>query len=164
MKLEKIAKSSPEFDFVKYFTGHVKASGWFADRFGNVRRHFCGDFVGTENGNEFTLDETLYYVDGIVENRVWTIVVGEDKSFNATSPSLVGSAKGQTSGNTLNLVYKMKVRVEEDSEWVLSMDDWMIYQQDGSLHNVTNVSRWGIRIGTVNTQYQRHSGELSCKP
>ena len=164
MKLESKALSSPEFDFVSYFSGHVKASGWFSDRFGNVRRHFCGDFFGSDVDGKFNLDETLYYVDGIVEKRVWLVTIGEDKSFSAIGSSLVGEVSGQLKGNTLHMEYAMNVQIEEDKEWLLSMDDWMFYQPDGSLHNVTNVSRWGIRIGTVSTQYQRHDGDLICKP
>jgi len=164
MKLENLSQPSPEFDFVKYFSGHVKASGWFSDRFGNVRRHFCGDFFGSSQGSDFLLDEVLYYQDGIVEKRLWRVNIDSDKRFEATSPSLIGKAIGSIEGNTLHMEYTMKVQIDENKEWNLAMDDWMFYQADGSLHNVTNVSRWGVRIGTVNTQYQPHGGELLCAP
>jgi len=162
MKLESVAGSTPEFKFAEYFAGHTKASGWFADRFGNIKRHFCGDFHGAWEGDEFVLDEVLYYTDDVVEKRQWRITFGENGSFSATSEALIGNATGRTIGNTLRLAYVMKVAVAENKTWVLSMDDWMIFQPDGSLHNQTNVSKWGFRIGTVTTQYTPHKGEMLC--
>ncbi len=155
MKIDKVASQEPVFDFKAYFLGHTKASGWFADRFGSVKRHFCGDFVGSYDGDVFVLDEILYYTDGIVEERQWRVTISDDGEFKAVSDSLVGDASGTLQGNALQMAYQMKVKVKEDKEWILTMDDWMFYQPDGSLHNVTNVLKWGVRIGTVSTQYAK---------
>lgn len=162
MNLQTIAQADPKFNFVDYFSGHTKASGWFTDRFGNIKRHFCGDFFGSFDGDVFVLDEVLYYIDGMVERRQWRVTLGPDGDFKASSDSLVGDAKGQILGNTLRLDYVMKVAVAGDKEWILSMKDWMMYQPDGSLHNQTYVSKWGFRIGVVSTQYIPHEGELIC--
>ncbi|MBX2884739.1 MAG: DUF3833 domain-containing protein [Granulosicoccus sp.] len=162
MNIQSIAQSDPKFDFVNYFAGHTKASGWFTDRFGNIKRHFCGDFFGSFEGDVFVLDETLYYLDGMIEKRQWRVSINPDGQFKAQSDSLVGDATGEIVGNTLRLDYVMRVAVAGDKEWVLSMNDWMIYQPDGSLHNQTYVSKWGFRIGVVTTQYTPHDGELLC--
>lgn len=162
MNIHLIAQADPKFDFVDYFMGHTKASGWFTDRFGNIKRHFCGDFFGSVEGDEFVLDETLYYVDGMVETRQWRVTIDPDGKFRAQSDSLIGDATGEIAGNALRLDYVMKVAVANDKEWVLSMKDWMFYQPDGSLHNQTYVSKWGFRIGVVSTQYTPHDGELLC--
>ena len=162
MNIESAASKNPVFDFTSYFSGHVKASGWFTDRFGNIKRHFCGDFFGEQQGDEFVLDETLYYVDETVEKRIWRVTIADNGDFAAKSDSLVGDATGKLLGNTLELDYVMRVAVANDKEWVLKMNDWMIYQPDGSLHNQTYVSKWGFRIGTVTTQYTPHGGELLC--
>jgi len=155
MNIESVAKPSPEFDFTGYFLGHTKASGWFSDRFGNVRKHFTGDFVGSVDGDYFTLEETLDYSDGLKDHRVWRVSIDSEGLFHATSDSLVGGATGRLLGNTLNLAYQMKVDVANNKQWLLTMDDWMFYQPDGSLHNITKVKKWGIQIGTVSTQYTK---------
>jgi len=156
MSVEQVHRASPEFDFVSYFEGHRKASGWFADRFGNVKRHFCGDFIGTLRADgTFVLDEKLVYSDGIIETRVWDVNITSDGKFTAESASLVGSASGIIKGNTLNMQYIMNVLVAPEKTWTLSMDDYMILQPDGSLHNITHVKKFGIRIGSVSTQYSR---------
>lgn len=162
MKIDDVYSETPVFSFTDFFSGHTRASGWFADRFGKPRRHFCGDFYGTMNGNEFVLDEKLYYTDGMVEERVWTVTITDSGIFQAESDSLVGPATGQLKGNTLAMNYSMLVDIAEDKQWKLDMDDFMILQPSGSLHNITQVHKWGIRIGIVSTQYQHHDGSATC--
>jgi len=162
MTLDKVASDTPVFDFVSFFEGHTRASGWFADRFGNVKRHFCGDFMGKQDGDRFLLDEKLFYNDGVTEERVWSVEVGDNGEFRAESDSLVGPAVGRLKGNGLNIKCTMRVLVDGGKEWKLKMDDFMLYQSDGSLHNITHVNKWGLRIGTVSTQYVRHDGQQMC--
>ena len=154
MNLAKLRTVTPEFKFIEYFTGHTRASGWVADRFGNVRRHFYGDFIGTLNQDTLELDETLHYSDGVKEHRVWHVQVSETGVFTAESEALISGAKGRQEGNTLEMYYTMRVDLANDKQWVLDMDDYMFLQPDGSLHNIAKVKRWGIRIASVSTQYQ----------
>ncbi len=146
--------NSEQFDFIAYFEGHRRVSGWFSDPFGKVRRHFCGDFFGTvQPDGSLELDETLNYSDGMQERRVWMVSVSDAGEFSATSDSLVGDAKGTITGNTLRFQYVMNVQIDPKTNWTLSMNDAMFLQPDGSLHNVTHVKKFGVRIGTVSTQY-----------
>ncbi|MFK7861942.1 MAG: DUF3833 family protein [Granulosicoccus sp.] len=151
-----------QFDFAEYFLGHTRASGWFSDRFGKPRRHFCGDFYGFYEDDRFVLDEKLFYTDGIVEVRQWKIAITGNGIFSAESDSLINGANGFVDGNRLSMKYSMKVKIEENKTWDLDMDDVMILQPDGSLHNITQVCKWGFRIGTVSTQYLRHDGDRLC--
>ena len=162
MKLDDLAKQSPQFDFNDFFLGHTKASGWFSDRFGKPRRHFCGDFLGTLDGDKLVLDEKLFYTDGVVEERVWRVEITQNGVFRAESGSLLGDATGQITGNTLAMKYAMRVKIEEGKQWDLAMKDFMMLQPDGSLHNVTQVYKWGLRLGTVSTQYIHHDGNMKC--
>ena len=163
MTIESLARDTPTFDFREYFQGHTRASGWFSDRFGRPRRHFCGDFIGTEKNGKLELEETLFYSDDVTESRVWLVDLQTDGNFSATSDSLIGNATGTFKGNTLAMNYTMRVKIAEDKEWVLGMKDFMLLQPDHSLHNITQVYKWGIRIGTVSTQYTRHDGSQMCR-
>lgn len=153
MNIDTVSKPSPKFDFTEYFLNQTKASGWFADRFGKVKRHFCGEFNGRFEDDVFVLDETLNYSDGVVERRVWKVAIDDDGNFKATSDSLVGNAVGQLKGNTLNLKYSLRVDLADGKQWVLDMDDWLFLQPDGTVHNMTEVRKWGFRVGTVSTQF-----------
>ena len=154
--------STPQFDFCEFFNGHTRASGWFCDRFGKPRRHFCGDFFGSFENGKFNLDENLFYTDGAVEKRLWSITVNDDGLFEAESDSLIGKAHGTINGNMLNMKYCMRVSIEADKSWDLNMKDMMILQPDGSLHNTTQVFKWGVRLGTVSTQFLHHDGGPCC--
>jgi len=153
----------PKFDFEAFFSGHTRVSGWFSDRFGAPKRHFCGDFFGQFEGDVFRLDEKLFYTDGIIETRTWHITVSDKGVFKAESESLIDGAHGLICDNTLDMKYSMKVNVGQDKHWNLDMEDRMILQPDGSLHNITHVSKWGIRIGTVSSQYLHHDGDQLCE-
>jgi len=157
-----LSTQGPDFDFVDYFEGHTRASGWFADRFGNVKRHFCGDFYGERKDTAFNLDEKLYYSDGVVEERLWAVNISPDGVFTAESDALVGGAKGEVKGSALRMEYVMNVKIAENKFWKLKMNDYMFFQPDRSLHNSTEVIKWGLRIGNVSTQYYKHDGSETC--
>jgi len=158
MKAAQPESLSPTFDFISYFEGERRVSGWFADRFGNLRRHFCGDFVGTvRDDGVLVLDERLIYNDGMIETRTWEVSVDENGRFHGESDSLVGSASGIQEGNGLNLQYVMNVQIDAERTWKLSMNDFMSLQPDGSLHNLVHVKKYGVRIGTISALYQRPS-------
>jgi len=160
VNFKQLSAQGPEFDFIGYFNGHTRASGWFSDRFGNVKRHFCGDFYGERKGDLFDLDEKLYYSDGIVEQRLWSIDISPEGQFKAESDALVGV--GEILGSALRMEYVMNVMIAENKFWKLAMNDYMFLQPDRSLHNSTEVKKWGIRIGNVSTQYYRHDGSQTC--
>lgn len=162
MNFKQLSTQGPDFNFVDYFEGHTRASGWFADRFGNVKRHFCGDFVGVQRGEVFDLDETLYYTDGIVEKRVWSVSISPSGVFSAESEALIGAATGLQQGSGLKMQYRMNVLIAENKSMLFNMNDYMFFQPDGSLHNSTEVNKWGFRIGNVSTQYYKHDGTATC--
>jgi len=162
LQLDDVASDTPAFDFQGYFEGHTRASGWFADRFGKPRRHFCGDFIGTMDGDVLSLDETLFYTDEVVEKRVWLVTVGPEGEFKASSDSLMGDALGQISGNGLQMRYTMAIGMPGGDEGTFDFNDFMLLQPDGSVHNITQVLKWGVRLGAVSTQYARHDGSETC--
>lgn len=156
------SSGSKVFDFCEYFNGHTRASGWFSDRFGNPRRHFCGDFYGSHKKDGFYLNEVLYYTNGMLDERSWKVTISDKGIFRAQSESLIGEAHGLMSGDRLSMHYSMRVKIEKDKHWDLDMKDVMIKQPDGSLHNIAHVLKWGVRIGTISTQYHRHDGNELC--
>ena len=157
-KLSSIPKDIPTFDFIEFFSGHTRVNGWFSDRFGKPRRHFCGDFYGVLSDYRLNLHEELRFTDGITEQRVWSVEVSEVGSFRAASDTLVGDALGTIEGNALRMEYRMKVMIEKGKYWQLNMKDTMVLQADGSLHNITHVYKWGVRIGTVSALYLKNTG------
>ena len=162
MRADDAGGDSPRFDFPAYFEGHTRASGWFCDRLGRPRRHFCGDFLGTRDGEGLLLDEVLHYTDGVREHRLWRVTVDASGAFRAESDSLLGVAEGAQRGNALEMRYTMSILTAGGGRPTFDFEDLMLLQPDGSLHNITHVKKWGVRIGTVSTQYERHDGSVTC--
>ena len=163
MRLDDVARDTPRFDFPAYFEGHTRASGWFSDRFGRPRRHFCGDFHGLRDGEALSLDEVLHYTDGVREQRLWRVTIDACGAFRAESDSLIGVAEGRLRGNALEMRYTMSILTVGGGQPTFDFVDFMLLQPDGSLHNVTHVKKWGVRIGTVSTLYARHDGSATCE-
>ena len=159
MRLHDAASETPVFDFLAYFEGRTRASGWFTDRLGRPRRHFHGDFVGHREGAELVLDETLRYTDGVVEKRLWRVRVDAEGAFRATGDTLLGEATGCARGNALEMRYRMPVSVGGGRDMPFDFHDLMLLQPDGRLHNLVHVKKWGVRVGSVATQYARHADE-----
>ena len=93
-----------------------------------------------------------------MERRLWRVLVSEGGVFSAESDSLIGGARGLIRGNALEMRYTMCVATPGGGDMRFDFHDFMFLQPDGSLHNMTHVKKWGVRVGTVATQYARHGG------
>ena len=80
MNINDFSDKKPKFKLEEYFNGKTEAWGMFHDRFGNLKRSFKVDIIGTLNSNTLTLDEKFLYDDGEKDTRIWTIkILGDNK-------------------------------------------------------------------------------------
>ena len=148
MNINDFSDKKPKFKLEEYFNGKTEAWGMFHDRFGNLKRSFKVDIVGTLNSNTLTLDEKFLYDDGEKDTRIWTIKILGDNKYSGEASDVVGKATGISSGNALNWKYKLNLKVK-DSTIVVDFDDWMFLQDKGVLINRAEVKKWGLNIGVV---------------
>jgi len=146
--------TSPEFDLQAYFLGKTQATGIFEDRFGRLRREFIVDIDGYMEGETLILDEQFFYKDGEEAERIWRIDQLNTGLYEGRADDIVGAATGKLSGNALNWVYVMDLKVGGDV-WRVKFDDWMYLQDGGILINRAYVRRWGFLIGTVTLVFQQ---------
>lgn len=156
---EKHCSNSPrEFLIEDYFSGHTRARGLFEDRFGNVRREFVIDIDGEWDGRRLVLTEDFTYADGERETRVWTFDKNGPEAYVASADGVVGVAAGKKTGNALRWEYDFDLPVG-DSTWRVRFDDRMFLLDDAVLISKANVSRWGIRLGTVFISFRKSPRE-----
>ena len=148
MKITDFSKNKPQFKLEEYFNGKTEAWGMFHDRFGNLKRSFRVDIVGTLDSDILTLDEKFLYDDGEEDSRIWTIKILGDNKYSGEASDVVGKAMGISSGNALNWKYKLNLKVK-DSTIMVDFDDWMFLQDKGVLINRAEVKKWGLNIGVV---------------
>ena len=152
MNIEKFKGSQPIFSLEDYFEGKTEAWGMFHDRFGNLKRTFKVDIIGTIESNTLTLDEKFLYDDGEQDSRVWTIKILGNNQYSGTASDVVGEATGISEGNALNWKYKLNLKVG-DSTILVDFDDWMFLQDRNILMNRAEVKKWGLNIGVVSITF-----------
>jgi len=148
MNIDEFKESQPEFVLEDYFQGRTVAWGLFEDRFGNVQRQFVVEIDGTWDGTTLILTEDFVYDDGEKENRVWSVTKTGENTYEGETANAIGKALGASKGNAFHWTYDFNLKVD-DSYWKVGFDDWMFLQPGGVLLNKAEVTRWGLKIGTV---------------
>lgn len=144
----------PEMDIQTYFSGPIKAWGIVQDWRGRVVSRFDVTMVGSWQGDNGTLEEEFTYYDGSTQQRVWKITKLEDGRYEGTAGDIIGTAKGQGSGNAVNWHYQMDVPVG-DSTYRLKFDDWMWLMNDGVLINRSYLKKFGITVAELTIFMQK---------
>ena len=158
MKPADFEHDTPQLVIEDYFAGRTRAWGIFEDRFGQLRRQFTVDIIGTWDGRELVLDEQFQYRDGERDRRVWTITKTDDHTYEGRADDVSGVAKGESYGNALNWRYDMDLKVGEGTLRV-HFNDWMFLQPSGVLLNRARVSKLGVEIGTVTLAFMKEGQE-----
>ncbi len=154
MKADYYRDTSPRLLFEEYFLGPVTATGIFQDRRGRVKRSFVVQMEGRWQGEEFVLEEDFLYNDGVKEHRTWRLRKLDEHRYVGRSDDVVGTASGETYGNTLHRKYDLLLRVDNRT-WKVHFDDWMFLQTNGVLINRAKMSKFGIELGEVILFFQR---------
>jgi hypothetical protein len=152
MKPTDFKDSMPRLEIEKYFSGKTQAWGIFEDRFGKLRRQFTVDITGTWDGKELTLVEQFQYRDGEQDERIWRITKMGDHAYEGKADDIIGVAKGESYGNSLNWQYDMDLKIGGGTVQV-HFNDWMYLQPSGVLLNRARVTKLGIEIGSVTLSF-----------
>lgn len=148
MKLSDFQHTEPTLKLEEYFPGKSRAWGIFEDRFGTVRRQFTVDIEGSWDGEVLTLVEDFVYSDGETDQRIWKIRKTGPDTYAGTADDVIGTARGQVAGNALNWSYDFLLPLNGNTLTV-RLDDWMFLQDDKTLINKAEMSKWGITLGRL---------------
>lgn len=144
----------PSLNLFDYFKGKTRGWGMFQDRNGTLKRQFVVDITGTINDQgHLVLEEDFVWHDGEKSKRVWTISK-ENNHFSGTASDVIGTAKGESSGNAFHWKYVLNLPVG-DKTYKVNFDDWMFLQPDGVLLNRAKMSKLGIALGEVFISFKK---------
>ncbi len=152
--IERHAGREPGLDLRDYLDGPLTASGIFFDHFGRAALSFTVDMEGSWDGNTGTLEERFTYSDGTTDTRVWTIRFTDTDSFVATAADVVGEATGEQRGDAARMTYRLRVP-RGDGEIVVSMEDWLYLQEDGTLINRAKMRKFGLPVGELVVAFRK---------
>lgn len=152
----------PIFDIRERFNGPIICEGVIYGPTGRVQSRFVADFEASWNGNVGTMVEKFYYDSGAVQDRVWTLTLGNDGRIKAEAPDVVGAGSGQQSGSAVSLNYRIKL-TEEAGGHALDVTDWMYLMSNGSIMNRSQFRKFGIKVAelvaTMRPKEKAYAGE-----
>jgi len=152
----------PIFDIRERFNGPIVCEGVIYGPTGKVSSRFVADFEASWNGNVGTMTEKFYYDSGSVQDRVWTLTLGNDGKIKAEAPDVVGAGSGQQSGSAVLLNYRIKL-TEEAGGHALDVTDWMYLMSNGSIMNRSQFRKFGIKVAelvaTMRPKDKAYAGE-----
>lgn len=152
--LERHAGLGPRLDLREYLDGPLTASGMFFDYAGRPSLAFTVDMEGSWDGNTGTLTERFVYADGRTDMRTWSIRFTDAHHFAATAHDVVGKATGEQRGNAARMTYRLRIPRGE-SEIVVSMEDWLYLQEDGTLINRAKMRKFGFPVGELIVAFRK---------
>jgi uncharacterized protein DUF3833 len=127
-----------------FFPGRSEGAGVFVNSWTGSERRFSVVIDGAWNGSTLTLVEDFNYADGEKDRKTWQLLRTGPGTFSGTREDVVGRARAWTEGDNVRLAYGVRL-----SGWTVQFADVLALRSDGSLVNRATVSKWGIRLGTV---------------
>lgn len=142
------AGQGPQFDMRQHLSGPLLCEGVIYGPTGRVSSRFVADMVGEWDGNMGTLQERFRYDSGRVQDRCWTLCLGNDGRVKADAPDLVGTGQGIVEGPTVQMRYKIRLD-ESAGGHVLTVTDWMYLMENGTIVNRSQFTKFGITVAEL---------------
>ncbi len=147
-QLKNYNNTTPNLDLTEFFNGELVAYGMVLNRGGELTRRFNVVLNASWQGNEGVIDEQFIFDDGEKTTRVWQLTKTGDNSYQGTAGDVIGVAYGATSGSVLHWQYDMTINID-DTDYEVSLDDWMYLIDDNRLFNKTDIMKFGLKVGEL---------------
>jgi hypothetical protein len=148
VSLDSYRDSDLQFDPVQFFNGDLVAEGFVRARSGEVLRSFTATIKGSWTPEKGVLDEHFVWSDGEEQDRVWTFVPTE-YGYAGTAGDVVGEARMEHAGRVIRMLYQLEVPLDSGNSIVVSMEDWMVQSGADRIVSVTDMTKFGFRVGQV---------------
>lgn len=145
---EHYAGTGPDFDILTHLAGEMVSEGMIFGPRGRVVSRFVADMHGSWDGGNGRLAESFRYAGGGVQKREWRLVLGENGAFTAEADDIIGTARGQVSGATLSMRYRIRLP-EEAGGHVLDVTDWLYLMENGTILNRSQMRKFGIKVAEL---------------
>ena len=121
-----------------------------------IQQHLLGPEADEREreGEEGVLDEDFTYSDGSTEKRVWRLKHLGNGRYSGTAGDVVGTALGETRGNTFRWGYTLSLPVD-GKVYEVQFDDWMYLMDERVMLNKAVMSKFGIRLGEVTLSFTK---------
>lgn len=142
------AIAGPEFDPVRFFTGHVQSWGVMENRSGEPTAVVTTDCTGTLADGTLAMVQTLQIGTDPRQTRTWSMHALGGGRYEATANDMVGPAIGVAAGRAFHWEWTLALEPGNALKNV-TMGQWWYLQDDGSMLNRTVVSKLGVIAAEV---------------
>lgn len=149
--------TTPTLDMHEFFSGQIDGWGMFQGRNGEVKKRFYVDIDATHEGdNVIVLDEKFSWADGTKSQRIWRLTKQADGRWQGTAGDVIGTAKGEVTGNTFHWQYVLDLPVGEKT-YKVNLDDWMYLIDKDVILNRSVMKKFGVELGSVTLSMHRNN-------
>jgi glutamine cyclotransferase len=140
--------TGPHFDMREYLNGPLQCEGMIYGPTGRVTSRFVADMDVTWTGNVGIMKERFHYDSGTIQDRQWTLTIGNDGAIKAEADDLIGIGRGMQEGSALELKYRIKLP-ESAGGHELDAVDWMYLIENGTIMNRSQFRKYGIKVAEL---------------
>lgn len=152
------AGTEPLFDMTRHLSGPMISEGVIFGPTGRVAGRFVARMQGSFADGRGTLTESFRFASGKRQERKWDLTIGQNGAFTATADDIIGTARGQHSGATLRMTYRL--RLEPDSGGhVLTVTDWLYLMEDGTIMNKSEMRKFGLKVAGLVATIRPEKGQ-----
>ena len=153
MPVAEFNPTTPDFDPVRFFTGHVRSWGVLENRSGQPTSIVTTDCVGEGDGPDgLRMTQRLTIGTDSPVTRTWRMTRTAPGRYEATANDMVGTAMGEVSGRAFHWQWTLALSPGNALKNV-TMDQWWYLQDDGSMLNRTMVSKLGYIAAEVTEHF-----------
>lgn len=142
------AGQTPEFDIRRHLNGAMACEGVIYGPTGRVSARFVAEMHARWDGARGEMTEHFQYDSGTVQDRRWSLAVGEDGSIRAEAEDLAGTGIGRQKGNSVMLRYRIRMPKTSGGH-VLDVTDWMYLMENGTIINRSEFRKFGVRVAEL---------------
>ncbi len=152
--VQRFAGTTPVFDPMAFFTGHVTSWGVIEDRAGGPSDIITTDCVGAVGP-----DGVLHLVQRLtigdkLRSRDWTLRRDGPGRYRATASDMVGEAVADVAGRALHWRYTL-VLDPHNSLKNVAFEQWIYLLDDGSTLDRATLSKFGVIAAEVTEHFTR---------
>lgn len=155
--LRTFADVRPVFRPEQYFAGQTHSWGVFEKRKGEPTKIILTKTTGVWDGTALRFEQDIIFpAENKKSHRTWLIRRVDDRHYTATGTGIVGTARGEATGNAFHLEFTLDALPGNPLGHV-HMSQWMYLQEDGTtLINRATVTKAGIILAHITEQFRKH--------
>jgi len=147
-------------DLAAFFTGNLVAKGQFSERLG-ATRSMQVRIRGTNDGSVLKLVEDATYSDGETRKIVWRFSKAADGSYVGHRSDLIGDAKIETHGDSIEISYRAHVPMKDGTTKDLNFAETFTFTEPGTADYRVNISLLFIPVADAHLTVRKERSSAS---